>query len=388
GQRAALHPRRGAKAAARPLPARRARPHRDALGLRHVQLRSVRRLAGRRAGEVVHGPGGDGVRQGGPHRGGPGEGRGARPRPEGLHGVPRAPVRVLHPRDDDDGAVAARPPPGPDRGGDPGGAVGPDLPVHRLREHRPLRPLGRRAPRRQGRGSDAMSENGQHPDGQHPDGQAGNGHHGFGRVPRKEDARFIRGRGNYVDDIKLPGMLYGAILRSPHAHARLVSVDTTAAEAHPQVRAVITGETLTGLNLAWMPTLSNDVQAVLATDKVRYQGQEVAFVVAETHYAARDALELIDVDYEALPPVVDARKALDDDAPVIRDDVEGRTDNHTFDWEAGDAEHTDRVFGEAEVVVAQDVLYPRVHPAPLETCGIVADMDKVTGKLTVHTTTQ
>lgn len=233
-----------------------------------------------------------------------------------------------------------------------------------------------------------MSENGQHPDGQHPDGQGGNGHRGFGRVPRKEDARFIRGRGNYVDDIKLPGMLYGAILRSPHAHARLVSVDTTAAEAHPQVRAVITGETLTGLNLAWMPTLSNDVQAVLATDKVRYQGQEVAFVVAETHYAARDALELIDVDYEALPPVVDARKALDDDAPVIRDDVEGRTDNHIFDWEAGDAEHTDRVFGEAEVVVAQDVLYPRVHPAPLETCGIVADMDKVTGKLTVHTTTQ
>src|SRR5690606_1146585 len=381
GQRAALHPRRGAKAAARPLPARRARPHRDALGLRHVQLRSVRRLAGRRAGEVVHGPGGDGVRQGGPHRGGPGEGRGARPRPEGLHGVPRAPVRVLHPRDDDDGAVAARPPPGPDRGGDPGGAVGPDLPVHRLREHRPLRPLGRRAPRRQGRGSDAMSENGQHPNGQHPDGQGGNGHHGFGRVPRKEDARFIRGRGNYVDDIKQPGIHHGAILRSPHAHARLVSVDTTAAEAHPQVRAVITGETLTGLNLAWMPTLSNDVQAVLATDKVRYQGQEVAFVVAETHYAARDALELIDVDYEVLPclatvkvrypgqqvasvvaetlyaardalerndvdyeplpPVVDARKALDDDAPDIRDDVEGRTDNHIFDWEAGDAEHTD-----------------------------------------------
>ncbi len=125
--------------------------------------------------------------------------------------------------------------------------------------------------------------------------------HGFGRVPRKEDARFIRGQGNYVDDIKLPGMLYGAILRSPHAHARLVAVDTSAAEAHPQVRAVITGETLAGLDLAWMPTLSGDVQAVLATDKVRFQGQEVAFVVADSHYAARDALELIDVDYEALP---------------------------------------------------------------------------------------
>lgn len=97
---------------------------------------------------------------------------------------------------------------------------------------------------------------------------------------------------------------------------------------------MITGETLAGLNLAWMPTLSGDVQAVLATDKVRFQGQEVAFVVAESHYAARDALELIDVDYEALPPVIDARGALDDGAPLIRDDVEGRADNRIFDWEA------------------------------------------------------
>src|SRR5687768_10014597 len=101
--------------------------------------------------------------------------------------------------------------------------------------------------------------------------------HGFGRVPRKEDARSIRGKGTYVDDVRLPGMLYGAVLRSPHAHARLVSVDTSAAEAHPQVRAVITGATLETLGLAWMPTLSADVQAVLATDKVRFQGQEVAF---------------------------------------------------------------------------------------------------------------
>ncbi|GAA2449521.1 hypothetical protein GCM10010191_78960 [Actinomadura vinacea] len=211
---------------------------------------------------------------------------------------------------------------------------------------------------------------------------------GFGRVHRKEDARFIRGKGTYVDDIRLPGTLFGAVLRSPHAHARLLSVDTTAAEAHPQVRAVITGAALAELDLAWMPTLSGGVQAVLATDKVRFQGQEVAFVVAESHYAARDALELIDVDYEALPPVVDARKALDEDAPVIRDDLEGRTGNRIFDWEAGDAGHADRVFAESDVVVAQDVLYPRVHPAPLETCGIVADMDKVTGKLTVWTTTQ
>ncbi|MFF3453970.1 aerobic carbon-monoxide dehydrogenase large subunit [Streptomyces sp. NPDC002730] len=211
---------------------------------------------------------------------------------------------------------------------------------------------------------------------------------GFGRMTRKEDARFVRGHGTYVDDVQLPGMLHGAVLRSPMAHARIVSVDTSAAEAHPKVKAVITGETLAGLGLAWMPTLSHDTQAVLATDKVRFQGQEVAFVVAEDRYAARDALELIDVEYEPLPPVVDARRALDPDAPVIRDDKEQQTDNHIFDWSAGDKERTDEVFSAADVVVEQDMLYPRVHPAPLETCGTVADMDAITGKLTVWSTTQ
>src|SRR5215211_696368 len=144
---------------------------------------------------------------------------------------------------------------------------------------------------------------------------------GFGRVQRKEDPRFIRGKGNYLDDIVLPGMLHGALLRSPMAHARLVSIDTTEALAHPKVHAVITGKDLEGLNLAWAPTLSADVQAILATDKVRFQGQEVAFVVADDRYAARDALELIDVEYEPLPPVINARKALDPDAPIIRDDL-------------------------------------------------------------------
>jgi carbon-monoxide dehydrogenase large subunit len=211
---------------------------------------------------------------------------------------------------------------------------------------------------------------------------------GYGRMLRKEDARFLRGRGNYVDDVSLPGMLHGAVLRSPHAHAKILSVDASAAEAHPKVLAVITGETLAGLGLAWMPTLSNDVQSVLATDKVRFQGQEVAFVIAEDRYAARDALELINVDYEALPAVIDGKRALDPDAPLIRDDLEGRTDNHIFDWETGDKARTDEVFANAEVVVTQDMLYPRVHPAPLETCGAVADMDPVSGKLTMWTTTQ
>lgn len=211
---------------------------------------------------------------------------------------------------------------------------------------------------------------------------------GFGRLRRKEDARFIRGQGRFVDDLRLPGMLHGGILRSPVAHARIVSIDVSAALQHPKVHAVITGRELEALGLAWMPTLSADTQAVLATDKVRFQGQEVAFVIADDRYAARDALELIDVEYDVLPAVVNARRALDPDAPVIRDDQEGRTDNHIFDWESGDRAATDAVFARADVVVAQDMLYPRVHPAPMETCGAVADMDAVNGKLTIWCTTQ
>src|SRR3954454_19730072 len=149
---------------------------------------------------------------------------------------------------------------------------------------------------------------------------------GFGRMLRKEDARFLRGKGTYVDDVQLPGMLHGAVLRSPHAHARIVSIDTSAAEAHPKVRAVITGAVLETLNLAWMPTLSGDVQSGLCTDKVRFQGQEVAVAVAEHRYPARDALALINAESEPLPAVVDAKRALEPGAPVIRDDLEGRTD--------------------------------------------------------------
>jgi carbon-monoxide dehydrogenase large subunit len=211
---------------------------------------------------------------------------------------------------------------------------------------------------------------------------------GHGRMLRKEDRRFVRGKGRFYDDIQLPGMLHLAVLRSPVAHARLVRVDTSAAEAHPKVKAVVTGQLLAERGLAWMPTLSGDVQAVLATDKVRFQGQEVAFVVAEDRYAARDALELIDVEYDVLPAVVDVRRALDPDTPVIRDDIPGKTDNHCFDWETGDPEATRRVFEAAEVTVEQEIVFPRVHPAPLETCGAVADYDRIDEKLTLWCTTQ
>jgi aerobic carbon-monoxide dehydrogenase large subunit len=207
-------------------------------------------------------------------------------------------------------------------------------------------------------------------------------------VKRKEDDRFIRGRGNYVDDIVLPGMLHMAILRSPFAHARIRSIDAARAEALPGVVAVVTGELLAQHNLAWMPTLSGDTQAVLATDKVRMQGQEVACVVAEDVYVAHDALELIEVDYEPLPAVTTPHQALAEGAPLIRDDKEGQTDNRIYHWEAGDKDSTDRAFAEADKVVTLETHYPRCHPAPIECCGCVADVDPATGKATIYMTSQ
>src|SRR2546430_8864542 len=156
-------------------------------------------------------------------------------------------------------------------------------------------------------------------------------HGGIGEsIKRKEDARFLRGRGNYLDDISLPGMLHMVILRSPHAHARIRGIDTAAASAVPGVVAVVTGELMAQHKLAWMPTLSGDTQAVLATDKVRFQGQEVAAVVAETRYAAEDAVGLIEVEYEVLPAITSPRAARADGAPLIRDDKDGQRDNHIY----------------------------------------------------------
>jgi carbon-monoxide dehydrogenase large subunit len=214
---------------------------------------------------------------------------------------------------------------------------------------------------------------------------------------RREDPRFIQGKGNYVDDVKMPGMLFGIMVRSPYAHARIKSIDTSKAKAFPGVHAVLTAEDLKPLKLHWMPTLAGDVQAVLADGKVSFQNQEVAFVVASDRYVAADAAELVEVDYEVLPAVVDPFEALNPDAPVIRPDLDGkdagahgkrRHHNHIFNWQIGDRDKTDRAFERAEVTVKQDMLYPRVHPCPLETCGCVASYDPVRGDLTVWITSQ
>jgi carbon-monoxide dehydrogenase large subunit len=214
---------------------------------------------------------------------------------------------------------------------------------------------------------------------------------------RKEDPRFIQGQGTYVDDIKLPGMVYGALVRSPHAHARIKSINKEKALALPGVLAVLTAEDLKPLSLHWMPTLGSDVQAVLADEKVAFQLQEVAMVIAEERYIAADGVDLVEVEYEALPAIVNPHKAMDADAPIIREDIAGNHegghgkrlhDNHIFTWEAGDKDSTDSVFDNAEVIVKEEILNPRVHPCPLETCGCVGSFDKVKGQLDVYMTSQ
>src|SRR5215831_15080852 len=207
-------------------------------------------------------------------------------------------------------------------------------------------------------------------------------------VKRKEDARFIRGKGNYVDDVRLPGMIWLDIVRSPYAHAKITKIDTSKALAIPGVLAVFTGEDLAKYNLHWMPTLMSDTQMVLPLEKVMYQAQEVAAVLATDRYIAADGVQAVQVGYEPLPVVVDPFKALEPGAPVLRTDKKDKKDNHIWHWEVGDKAATDKVFKEAEVTVKQDIYLPRIHVSSIETCGCVADFDKVNGKLTVWMTTQ
>lgn len=206
-------------------------------------------------------------------------------------------------------------------------------------------------------------------------------------IKRKEDPRLIRGQGHYLDDIVLPGMLYLTMVRSPYAHARIKAVRLDEARKVPGVKAILTGADLESMNLAWMPTLAGDKQMVLATGKVLFQYQEVAAVVAETRAAAEDAAELVEVDYEPLTPVVDPFFALKPDAPVLREDRE-QANNHIWHWDVGDKDATDAALAGSAVRVKEDIRMPRVHPAPVEPCGCVADYQKATGKLTWYVTSQ
>ena len=204
-------------------------------------------------------------------------------------------------------------------------------------------------------------------------------------MKRKEDPRLVRGRGNFIDDVKLPGMLHLDIVRSPYAHAKIKSIDISKALKVPGVAAVITGKDLDKYGLAWMPTLMSDRQMVLPIDTVKYQAQEVAAVLASDRYTAADGVAAVEVEYEPLPVVVDPVKALEPGSPKVRDDKDS---NHIWHWEVGDKAATEQAFQDADVTIKQDIYIPRIHVASIETCGCVASWDPVEAKLTLYMTTQ
>ncbi|HEY2923313.1 MAG TPA: xanthine dehydrogenase family protein molybdopterin-binding subunit [Candidatus Binatia bacterium] len=208
-------------------------------------------------------------------------------------------------------------------------------------------------------------------------------------IKRREDPSLIRGLGQYVDDVRLPDMLHVAILRSPHAHARIKNVDTAAARRHPGVVAVVTGAELrdqigTLPTTADNPTLRIAKHYVLAVDKVCYVGEGVAAVVAEDRYGARDALDLIQVEYEALPAITDPEKALTPESPVIHSEW---TDNMAFRWEHKQGD-VDKAFKQAHRIVKQRLVHQRLAPIAIETRGIVARYLAAEKELTVWSATQ
>ncbi|MDA1349203.1 MAG: xanthine dehydrogenase family protein molybdopterin-binding subunit, partial [Chloroflexi bacterium] len=210
-------------------------------------------------------------------------------------------------------------------------------------------------------------------------------------IRRREDPRLITGRASYTDDIKLPGMVHAAILRSPYAHARIKSVDTSAASSQPGVLAVFTGQdtdgVLNGIPCAWLvpnSDLKTPEHPAIAKDKVRYVGDAVAVVVAESRYQVEDALEHIDVDYETLDVVINPREAAQDGAPQLHDDV---PNNIAFTWAVagGDA---DAAFSDAAVTVSDTITLQRLIANAMEPRAAIAQWVAATGDLTLWSTSQ
>ena len=212
-------------------------------------------------------------------------------------------------------------------------------------------------------------------------------------IKRVEDPRFITGNGNYLDDIKLPSMTHLAILRSPYANANIRSIDTTAAKAMPGVVAVFVGADIpyNPLPMAWPAGGSAGIQnnvntpRTLATDSVKWTGEGVAAVVAETPEQAFDALELIEVDWEPLPAVVDAEKAIAPGAPQLH---ENAPNNIVFEWSVGDKAGTDAAIDGAEVVVRQRIVNQRLIPNPMEVRGDIGWYNPGTEEYTVWMSSQ
>src|SRR6266700_7564778 len=215
-------------------------------------------------------------------------------------------------------------------------------------------------------------------------------------VPRFEDLRLVRGGGRYVDDIALPGMVFGHVLRSPHAHARIRSIDTSKAKAAPGVLAVMTGADWKASGFGDLPVpagmkrrdgspLYRPPYPALVQDRVRWVGDYVAFVVAETKHQAADAAELIEVDYEPLPAIASTAGAVLPGAPRVWEDC---LDNICFVHEVGDKTAVEAGFARADHVVKRRMVINRVTAAAMEPRGSIGDFNPSDGRYTIYTTLQ
>ena len=215
-------------------------------------------------------------------------------------------------------------------------------------------------------------------------------------VRRKEDHRFLSGHGNYTDDINRPGQLYAVIRRSDRPHARLLGIDATAARAAPGVAAVFTGADLQADGVGGVPCgwqihnkdgspMAEPMHPVLAVGKVRHVGDPVAVVIAETKQQAKNAAELLDVDYEDLPAVASVRDAVLPGAPQAHDEAPG---NLCYDWHIGDKSVVDQIFTQARHRVRLELLNNRLVPNAMEPRVALGDFDKSSGEYTLHTTSQ
>ena len=212
-------------------------------------------------------------------------------------------------------------------------------------------------------------------------------------VRRKEDGRFLTGRGTYTDDINRPGQVYAYLLRSPHAHAEIKSIDTAKAKAAPGVVAIFTGADMQvgGLPCGWLihskdgSPMAEPPHPVLAQGKVRHVGDPVAVVIAETKAQAKDASELIAVDYKTLPAVVSAEAALKPGAPQLHEQAKG---NLCYDWHLGDKAAVDAAFAKAAHVTKIDIVNNRLVPNAMEPRAAIGEYDRATGEYTLYTTSQ
>ncbi len=213
-------------------------------------------------------------------------------------------------------------------------------------------------------------------------------------VKRREDKRFLTGKGNYTDDMNRPGQAYAYILRSPHAYAQIKGIDLAAAKAAPGVVAIFTGEDMKvgSLPCGWQvhskdgSPMKEPPHPALAQGFVRHVGDQVAVVIAETYAEAKDAAELIEVDYAPLPAVADGKKALEAGAPAVWPDV--APDNLCFDWHIGDKAATDAAFAQAKWVAKLDLVNNRLIPNAMEPRAAIGDYDASTDQHTLYTTSQ